>query len=1166
LKVGLVGLFVVGVIALGWLGLRGSTLQGALAVVFFLCGSVLLLRFVGIRLFGPVLVYDLVRSSRRDRHFARIIYTLTVLSALLWTYMAWLGDPLGSPPTLPTKTLAQFASSFVATFMVIQVLAVFALTPAYTAGVISQERQRGTLDALLATDLWSHEIVLSMLLSRLAHLLLLLAAGLPILSLTLLWGGVDPELLLMTFAATGLTMISLGCLSILVSVRARRPRQAIVFTYLIVAGYLIVTGLGQLWMFYAPTFGWGSWLDRILIRSADPLTVRDVLESLCIGNPFVLLAQALKLLGAAGRTQIWSDLRNYGLFHMLIALGCVIVAVVRLRPLTRRMAGGTLQEAGAENGRRIKKPRWSRLLASAVGRGMLWKETVVEERPARGTLGWLWLGVRVAVLFWLAIHICFHLGRWLPAAPESRLAELMNMWVRLATVLMGCFMLLQVAARAASSFSGERDRHTLEALLASPLENRTLLFTKWLGSILSVRGAWFRLGIVWVVGILMGAMHPMAAPCLLLAWFVYAAFLASLGLLFSVTSHSTQRALVWTLLTALGIGLALGIEAYRMLDHDWKLPLAGYALVPAVLLGLLAFSPQEYHQWSYALIILPAELFIWALAAGGLYALAGNRFRALTGRVSLQRLLFAARQWGTPAIAPPADGHPSITALPPAPLESNESASIAAPSQTISNEDEWQILPQGRRWPRHLLNALLFLLPLAMLSGAYAYLADFADRDLLDAVAQVEGLDPTWRLEEIEARRPTVPEDRNSALQVMKTRALLPQEWDTKEVDAVMENQPSPELRLRPRDELAVRNELGKLQAALIEARRLCDLPRGRFPVDWSRDGISTNLGHLNQVRTVARLLDLDVMLRAQESDTDGALLSCQGMVNVARSTGDEPTMISLLLRNAILQLSLAKIERVLAQGEPSDLALAALQELLEEEDRQLVLLQALQGERALVNRFFEALRMGDGNVAQVLGSSPHHSLDRWLTEMLGPLIVGSLKEEQAYVLRLYTQMVEAAKLPPEQQDAAFRACPRPTRTHLLASMLFPAVARIASAYRREQAQVRCALMALAVERYRRQHGRWPASLAEVVPSQLRNVPLDPYDGLPLRYRRLSDGVVIYSVGPDGIDDGGKLDRKNIGAAGTDLGLRLWDADKRRQPPREPPIGSDPTKPAGGSW
>jgi hypothetical protein len=87
----------------------------------------------------------------------------------------------------------------------------------------------------------------------------------------------------------------------------------------------------------------------------------------------------------------------------------------------------------------------------------------------------------------------------------------------------------------------------------------------------------------------------------------------------------------------------------------------------------------------------------------------------------------------------------------------------------------------------------------------------------------------------------------------------------------------------------------------------------------------------------------------------------------------------------------------------------------------------------------------------------------------------------------------------------------------------------------------------VAVERYRVANNRWPDTLPELVPAYLPKVPLDPYDGAPLRYRRLSDGVVIYSVGADGKDNGGKLTDGRT-REGIDVGFRLWDVSQRRQP------------------
>jgi hypothetical protein len=102
---------------------------------------------------------------------------------------------------------------------------------------------------------------------------------------------------------------------------------------------------------------------------------------------------------------------------------------------------------------------------------------------------------------------------------------------------------------------------------------------------------------------------------------------------------------------------------------------------------------------------------------------------------------------------------------------------------------------------------------------------------------------------------------------------------------------------------------------------------------------------------------------------------------------------------------------------------------------------------------------------------------------------------------------------------------------------------------RRKLATVRSLIVALAAERYRRQHDGWPETLDHLIPTYLAAVPLDPFDGKSLRYRHLDDGVVIYSVGADGKDNGGTLIRPGSYSPEWDVGIRLWDVKHRRQPP-----------------
>ena len=80
--------------------------------------------------------------------------------------------------------------------------------------------------------------------------------------------------------------------------------------------------------------------------------------------------------------------------------------------------------------------------------------------------------------------------------------------------------------------------------------------------------------------------------------------------------------------------------------------------------------------------------------------------------------------------------------------------------------------------------------------------------------------------------------------------------------------------------------------------------------------------------------------------------------------------------------------------------------------------------------------------------------------------------------------------------------------------------------------------------------GRWPASLDELVPAHLSRVPIDPYDGRRLRFGRHADGVVVYAVWTDKQDNGGAVSNNLNERPGADIGIRLWDVAKRRQPDR----------------
>src|SRR5262245_40377101 len=106
----------------------------------------------------------------------------------------------------------------------------------------------------------------------------------------------------------------------------------------------------------------------------------------------------------------------------------------------------------------------------------------------------------------------------------------------------------------------------------------------------------------------------------------------------------------------------------------------------------------------------------------------------------------------------------------------------------------------------------------------------------------------------------------------------------------------------------------------------------------------------------------------------------------------------------------------------------------------------------------------------------------------------------------MMTQLVETARLPEGERIAQERAIDaemkgkKPSGAMWL--LLTPASLKVAEACRRKSEQVRTLMLIVAVERYRLKHKKWPGSLDDLKPGLLKAIPLDPYDGKPLRYKK----------------------------------------------------------------
>jgi hypothetical protein len=287
------------------------------------------------------------------------------------------------------------------------------------------------------------------------------------------------------------------------------------------------------------------------------------------------------------------------------------------------------------------------------------------------------------------------------------------------------------------------------------------------------------------------------------------------------------------------------------------------------------------------------------------------------------------------------------------------------------------------------------------------------------------------------------------------------------------------------------------------------------------------------------------VVLRLQESDVHTAWRSCQAVHNISRFYAGEPLAAVQTVRVAQRGRALRLMERVLAQGDVSAADLKSTQRLLDEETSEAPLLLALRSHRAWQHHLFSELAVGRISLAEFQQQNAgSFASPTWRQEVEAFLDRGQIKPAHVWTLRHYNDAVAIAKRPVAEIEPALEklvavadppSLAKPFNLKHFAQFLSP---------RRIHSELGCARAALAVQRYRQKHQRWPAALDDVVAAGLLDaVPTDGYDGQPLRYRPTRDGVVVYSVGADGQGDGAALDRQPIDP--DRLEFRLWDVERR---------------------
>lgn len=295
----------------------------------------------------------------------------------------------------------------------------------------------------------------------------------------------------------------------------------------------------------------------------------------------------------------------------------------------------------------------------------------------------------------------------------------------------------------------------------------------------------------------------------------------------------------------------------------------------------------------------------------------------------------------------------------------------------------------------------------------------------------------------------------------------------------------------------------------------------------------------LKDLIAFARLLALDARVSADRGDFAQAALSIRGIAGLAGITGQRVFMLEQIAGYAFLQHAYITL---------ADVFSARMNAIPDDEIRQLSHSFALAarvplGQRVIPDHTGEKygiLDMIQRTYTDNGDGDGHMSLTslRGLAEVLKPLftdfnqsmqsidlMLGSRSAAVRYVELLFKNLEEVSGYPmPRDLNPARQTVERLSNRPLpfILSITMPSFRRSIEDGMTTGATRDAALIALATEAYRRQHGSMPQRLEDLIPDFLPFAPLDPWIDAPLRIAFTDDSVTVYSVGSDLDDDTGR--------------------------------------------
>jgi ABC-type Na+ efflux pump permease subunit len=489
---------------------------------------------------APIFARELLVAARQAGFFRTRVVAVALMFGVLG--LCFRGMWVGPGGEMSTSMVTRFAAMTFGFLVILQAVLTLILVPQPVARGVAGLRERRVLADLLTTRLTSAEIVLGTVAAALVRLVALLAIGLPVTTLLVFLGGVDPALVLLAYGGLGSLGFVVASLAAFIAVGRRTRREALGTT----------VALGAAWVTLPMP------LTVVLPFAWVPL--RRVLQPVVA---WLLWSSPMNLVWTLGRAGVSMALVEAWawMVGLQFAAGAVflVLAVAALRPASRALeGGGRVLLPGRRRADGIPW-RWRIWPKPQCGEDpVLWKEMYTERingwTKIANVLAYVglvsFIGYGVYLLGWPALRETLANGYSSTVNGDRRD---FNQFLRIVTAIVTMVIVMVVTGASGESVALEKTRDTWISLLATPLTGREILRAKALGAIWRVRWGMALVAVLGALGVAAGAVHPLGYLASLVVLIAFVGFHAALGMALAMRASESKSASSWVALIALAL-------------------------------------------------------------------------------------------------------------------------------------------------------------------------------------------------------------------------------------------------------------------------------------------------------------------------------------------------------------------------------------------------------------------------------------------------------------------------------------------------------------------------------------------------------------------------------------------------------------------------------------